>query len=248
MENPKTENIYESERLVVMYVKYLTQEHITNIRKIMKDWTPNTSYERNRIVYNKQLKQFYDLEIHDKIACIYTYEPSVIIPEEYINDIIDFLTISIKKICNTHMDANRCGFTLRVYKKNNKGHHNHSILGKKFPYQMEETIYPFQFDSDFNRLKLRNVADICINPGLNNNIVSPMFGASNSSNKGFGSGTFNTDIFGTSNLSSKSFGSGTFGTDIFGTSNLSNNDFGSGTFSTDIFGTSNSSNKGFWNR
>jgi len=234
MEPHNSENIYETERMVFFRVKYLTQEHLAFIRGNIQEWNPNLSYDRNRVIYNKQLNQFYDLEINDKIACIYTYDPEVIITEEYIYDVLDFLTISIKKICTTPIEANCYGFTLRVYKKNDKGYHKRSILGKQFPCQMEEIIYPFQFDDDFSRLKLRNVSD-------SNNITDVRFGTSDS-NKSFG-GNNNSGLFGTSD-SNKSFGgnnnSGLFGTSYPNTTFGVNDSNGNGV----RFGTSDS-NKSF---
>jgi len=255
MEVPQTEYVYETDRMVFFRVKYLTREHMVSICEIMKEWSPNTSYERNRIVYNKQLNQLYDLEIHDKIACVYTYDTSIILQEEYIHDILDFLTISIKKYCKTPMEANRCGFSLRVYKKNDNGYHTRSILGKQFPCKMEEIIYPFQFDSEFNRLKLRNVSDIHTtsnsvifgnnnptndnstsgvifgnnNSTTNNNSTSDvMFGNNNSTNTGTNNSSSSGVIFGNNNSSSGV---------MFGNNNSTNNN-SSGV----MFGNNNSTN------
>ena len=227
MDVPQTEYVYETDRMVFFSVKYLTQEHMVSIREIMKDWSPNMSCERNRIVYNKLTKQLYDLEIHDKIACVYTYHTSMILQEEYVNDILDFLAVSIKKFCKTPMEANCCGFTLRVYKKNDKGYHTHSVLGKQFHCQMEEIIYPFQFDSEFNRLKLRNVSDIHTIPdGSNSSGV--VFGNSNSTNS-----KFNGSMFGNNNpTNGVTFGNNKgFGID---NSNSSGSMFGN---NSTIFGT-----------
>jgi hypothetical protein len=255
MNVPQTEYVYETDRMVFFSVKYLTQEHMVSICEIMKEWSPNTSYERNRIVYNKQLKQLYDLEIHDKIACVYTYDTSIILQEEYVNEILDFLTVSIKKFCKTPMEANCCGFTLRVYKKNDKGYHTRSILGKHFPCQMEEIIYPFQFDSEFNRLKLRNISDIHTNPN-NSNSSGIVFGNGNSTNL-LGTDNSNNNssgvMFGNSNMNNEGFrtdNSNSSGV-MFGNSNTNNtmNNKGFGTSSGVMFGNSNTNNtmnnKGF---
>ena len=118
MINQNTGDVYETNTMIFITVKSISPDYLQNIKKILGvNWTPNITFDRNRVIYNKQTKAIYDLEINDRMACLYTLGNYSEITNEHLNNVIDFLTISIKKVCDNSTQANYMGFIMRYYKK-----------------------------------------------------------------------------------------------------------------------------------